>query len=73
MPIRERILLALATFAALAALWGSIVGAIWLVEFVYRTGGEAGALTVGALLIFGLCFGMTFVAGAPRWFRKGNR
>lgn len=70
MPIRERLLLAVAMFAACAALWGAIIAAVWLIETLLQAGGATTALAAFALLIFGLCFGMTFLSGAPRWFQR---
>lgn len=70
MPIRERLLLALATFAACVAVFGGIVGVCWVLERLLGLSEGNAVLATTFIIVFGACFAMTFLQGTPRWFRR---
>jgi len=69
MPFRERLLLTVVCFAAMAALFLFIACGGWLLRKL-GIDAETALLVQLGIVLFGLCFAMTFLSGAPRWFRK---
>ena len=69
MSMRERLLLASACFIAMAALTLFVIGGSWPFRALGFDADTALIMHIGVWLLI-WSFGMTYLPGASRWFRK---